>query len=270
MKGKHMSDNKNINDEYQYVEESNSSDESPDVSETSEAFELEEKNPFMEKFQAFMNASPLIRNSVIVVIAIIILALVAKCSGTSKDLKKKPEAEIQSQQALMLKRQADSYSGDMQTELKETSQILESQKTIQANIASLSQQVSQLSSQVNAITSLMQTYPQDVSGIQTKLTLMEQVLQELKVAINAKKVSTVVVKPKSQPYTMPKFVTPSPTYYIQAIIPGRAWLISSNGSTLTVTVGTRVPGYGVVEKIHALQGVVEVSSNRVLRFNQRL
>ena len=57
-------------------------------------------------------------------------------------------------------------------------------------------------------------------------------------------------------------------YYVQAVIPGRAWLIATNGSTLTVRQGSSVRGYGVVQSIDAVQGRVNTSSGRVIRFSQ--
>ncbi|MBA3536672.1 MAG: type IV secretion protein IcmG, partial [Tatlockia sp.] len=58
-------------------------------------------------------------------------------------------------------------------------------------------------------------------------------------------------------------------YFIQAIIPGRAWLIATNGSTITVREGTRIAGWGVVKLIDPIQGRVLTSSGRIIRFSQR-
>ena len=57
-------------------------------------------------------------------------------------------------------------------------------------------------------------------------------------------------------------------YYIQAVIPGRAWLIATNGSTLTVREGSTIPGYGIVRKIDPNLGKVFMSTGKVIRFSQ--
>lgn len=49
-------------------------------------------------------------------------------------------------------------------------------------------------------------------------------------------------------------------YSIQAIIPGRAWLRSDNGDTVTVTEGDMVPGVGRVTKIDPYNGIVEINT----------
>lgn len=56
------------------------------------------------------------------------------------------------------------------------------------------------------------------------------------------------------------------TYYIQALVPGRAWLQGSNGATLTVRRGDKVPNYGTIEKIDSKLGIVVTSSGKILRF----
>jgi len=57
-------------------------------------------------------------------------------------------------------------------------------------------------------------------------------------------------------------------YVIQAIIPGRAWLMSSKGNTLTVSRGSSVPGYGDVRLINPKVGRVFTSSGRVIQFSK--
>ena len=57
-------------------------------------------------------------------------------------------------------------------------------------------------------------------------------------------------------------------YHLEAVIPGRAWLMGSDGSTLTVKKGSKLPGYGVVTFIDANQGRVSINSGQVIRFSQ--
>lgn len=63
-------------------------------------------------------------------------------------------------------------------------------------------------------------------------------------------------------------VAPPVKYYIQAVIPGRAWLIATNGNSITVRAGSVVSGYGVVKLIDAVQGRVMTSSGQTIRFSQ--
>lgn len=56
-------------------------------------------------------------------------------------------------------------------------------------------------------------------------------------------------------------------YYVQAAIPERAWLKSAKGSTITVSVGSKLPGYGAVVHIDPLAGVVITSSGRKIKYS---
>ncbi len=55
-------------------------------------------------------------------------------------------------------------------------------------------------------------------------------------------------------------------YHVQAIIPGRAWLKSADGMTITVVKGNRVPGYGRVTQIDSDNGIVRTSDGTVFGY----
>jgi hypothetical protein len=50
------------------------------------------------------------------------------------------------------------------------------------------------------------------------------------------------------------------TYIVQAIIPGRAWLKSESGDTVTVAEGDLLKDYGRVTKIDPYDGVVDIDT----------
>lgn len=54
--------------------------------------------------------------------------------------------------------------------------------------------------------------------------------------------------------------------YVQAVVPGRAWLKNASGKTSTVSVGTKVKGFGVVTSINPANGTVATSSGQVIRY----
>ncbi len=56
-------------------------------------------------------------------------------------------------------------------------------------------------------------------------------------------------------------------YKLQALVPGRAWLISEKGTTLTISEGSRVPGYGKITAIDAQQGEVKTSTGKTFAFS---
>lgn len=63
---------------------------------------------------------------------------------------------------------------------------------------------------------------------------------------------------KNMPH--PPATGPKVNYDVQAIIPGRAWLKSNTGDTVTVAVGDTLDGLGKVTKIDPYDGVVQVNT----------
>jgi intracellular multiplication protein IcmG len=138
------------------------------------------------------------------------------------------------------------------------------EKNLQSNIESMQDKIAQLSSEVNTLATTNQALTQQMTDLASKLLVSQQALEEL---LAAKKALPVI--PKSQA-NMKKALHKSESlaYFVQAVIPGRAWLINSQGGTLTVRVGSKVPGWGVVHRIDALQGRVTMSSGRIIAFTQ--
>ncbi|MEE9452434.1 MAG: hypothetical protein V3V61_06755 [Gammaproteobacteria bacterium] len=58
-------------------------------------------------------------------------------------------------------------------------------------------------------------------------------------------------------------------YYIQAVVPGRAWLKTENGSkTLTVREGSEVDGYGMVRSIDVNEGSITMDTGELIKYSQ--
>ncbi|TAL58982.1 MAG: type IV secretion protein IcmG [Legionella sp.] len=127
-------------------------------------------------------------------------------------------------------------------------------------------------SQVSSLSDNVNTVNNNISSLNTQVTKMNQLIEDLtaQLAKQSDEINQLRVRAK------PKAVYRGPRrahvaavmYYVQAVIPGRAWLIGTNGSTLTVREGTRIPGYGVVKLIDSIQGQVLTSSGRVIRYSQ--
>jgi intracellular multiplication protein IcmG len=64
-----------------------------------------------------------------------------------------------------------------------------------------------------------------------------------------------------------KKLAPKPIYYVRAIIPGRVWLTLQDGSTLTLGLGDKLSGYGVITVIDPSQGTITLSSGAVIGYN---
>lgn len=141
---------------------------------------------------------------------------------------------------------------------KKVTAIELSQENVRSEVGSVSQQVSSVNSNVQNLNNQIASLNQVINNLSTQLAKQTEEINVLMVRTQPKR----IVKPVNTT------ASPSLVYYIQAVIPGRAWIIATNGSTLTVREGTKIAGYGTVQLIDPLQGRVVTSSGHVIRFSQ--
>lgn len=140
-----------------------------------------------------------------------------------------------------------------------------SQQGVRGDIADMNAQLNGLQSTIQDLSSQLSNINNTLQSLNQKLDAQMQSMQLLE--------ARLVAKPQvSRPvhHHVKKMRSEATLYYIQAVIPGRAWLISANGRhTLTVREGTRLPGYGVVQLIDPNQGRVLTSSGQTIKFSQQ-
>lgn len=265
-----MSDNKNINEEYQYVEEGDIEPTPSESSETSDSKKPSLNNDYSDKLNSLLGQPNIRRNAIIAVLGLFALLLLIKCAGPSGKEKNVADTSNLSYQEQMknaerpIKTNTSSTSTAPQISDSQLNEVLSNQNNLKNTISQLNDQVVQLNSQLAAVSNNYQSLQQDFLTLQNKLNVTVQAVEELVVSQKSRPV-IVAHKPRTYPKATPIHY---PTYFVQAIIPGRAWLINSNGETLTVLVGSKVPGYGSVTKIRPQEGRVLTSSGKILKFNQ--
>lgn len=117
---------------------------------------------------------------------------------------------------------------------------------------------------LNNATQSLQTSMDNISSQLTQLNATLSVLAN-KVQIQDDRWIAAHQKIKSKRKAAP--IINSETYYVLAIVPGRAWLQSTNGTTITVGQGMDVPGYGKVVAIDPQLGQVSMSSGKMIMFS---
>ncbi len=148
--------------------------------------------------------------------------------------------------------------------MPENNQTNERLSTVEASQANLRDDLNSTNSQLSVMNSNM-------SDLANKIMEMNQTLANLVSRLDQQSAELSALTEKARPKYIPKKMKKAPprvNYYIQAIIPGRAWLIAENGSTITVREGSSIPSYGIVRLIDSQQGKVLTSSGRIIRFSQ--
>lgn len=132
------------------------------------------------------------------------------------------------------------------------------QQSIRSELSNVSDQVNTINNNINNLNNQIANLNQVIGTLSTQLAKQSEQVGVLMARTQPKQIRPVVRRA-----TQPRL-----TYNIQAVIPGRAWLIASNGSTITVREGTKIAGYGVVKLIDSMQGRILTSSGQVIRFSQ--
>lgn len=144
-----------------------------------------------------------------------------------------------------------------------------SDPAIKAKLNALESYSEQSNQKIKSLNNRLDSFTKAVNELNSKLTtmnsnmaLMAQELQSQESYLNKLKAQALAKKRKKKKVTY----KPRTIYHIQAIIPGRAWLISNQGSTITVVEGSAIPGYGTVSIIDPHQGHIILKSGKMIKF----
>jgi intracellular multiplication protein IcmG len=122
--------------------------------------------------------------------------------------------------------------------------------TNQAEIQKIEPANNEIKNSLVTITTQLNTVNHSLATISQQL---QQLTEQLKPPV--RKVSRRMVP-----------IRPRTTYYVKAVIPGRAWLQDNRGNTTTVSQGDTVPGYGTVLSINPQTGTLETSSGFYIQY----
>ena len=133
------------------------------------------------------------------------------------------------------------------------------QRNTRTEVSSVSNKLGGISSSMDEISSKINQLNNIVAELNNKIEDQAHDIDRL-TALSIRKKKSTTPKKANQP-------TPILRYYIQAVIPGRAWLIDNNGKSITVREGSKVTDYGVVKIIDPLQGKIITSSGKNITFS---
>ena len=228
---------------------------------------------YFEVFVDRLQKNSKLRLALIVGFAIILLLMLYRCSSSHPEISANqahlrqqmhPVQSIRTLESTQPQHtnslpSARSDEMDAMTNQK-LSELSSTQSTLQAQVQDFSGQLSTVNGNLNQIEANLKQLSEQLS--QLAVTVQEQakvsaILEtELKQHQIKQRVSHPLVKRQSAPYYL----------YLQALIPGRAWLSDSKGDTFTVREGSNVGSYGVIRYIDAKRGRLLTSSGRIIKF----
>lgn len=132
-----------------------------------------------------------------------------------------------------------------------------SQQSLRSDISSTNNQLNGINSNLSTINSKFAELNATINSLAAKIEEQSHQIDQLTAHRQVKKIRHRV-----------RTTVHYPKYFLQAVIPGRAWLIATNGATLTVREGNTLAGYGVIKLIDPNQGRVITSSGQIIKFSQ--
>jgi len=184
------------------------------------------------------------------------LALAAAPAAAQKSGQITPPKPILSEEKLereSLKRQV--------TTLEQTViQNRQTQENLQNQIGGISSAISEIQSNIAMLTQQVNTIAQK-SEAEAKLKEKAEAARKAEEAKKAAKKAFYEKKKKEK--------VSYATYYIRAMIQGRAWLVGSNDAAFTISTGDQLPGYGQIQNIDPDKGIVMTSSGRMINYMSR-
>lgn len=153
--------------------------------------------------------------------------------------------------------------------VQQLNQNVQTQRTGQVQ-----QTLSRVDGQVSRQSEAMETLARAMDGISKKnndtlqtMTSLESRLASLSKEVGSLKAKLTAATAAHKPTTQGKgALAPSVTFYVRAIEPGRAWLLGSDNSMTSVSVGALIPGYGRVSKIEDERGLVVLDTSETIGF----
>ena len=175
--------------------------------------------------------------------------------STSADINAHQAAPAQTQVA-----PTASASSQLQEQQNQVQDTLNNQKD---NISTLTNEADSLKDSIDQLKSQQSQLQSSVSSLSDQISRMNQAMTLLSKQVYANKDK---LTPKSSSKSNEK-KQPEITYYMKAIVPGRAWIYSSNGGSTSVAVGDTVNDhYGAVTAIDVDQGTVTTSKGLVIKY----
>ena len=141
-------------------------------------------------------------------------------------------------------------------------QIDDIQKENEKLITSFRSQRFESQMHVNALAQRVSSLKGGLTNLKGSVNSLHDVIKKLTRQLNEQKrlQSILSTYRKTAKQRQQKQIRYRKRYFVKAVIPGRAWLYAADGTSITVTVGDSVPGYGKVIGIDPFSGVVSTSS----------
>ena len=145
-------------------------------------------------------------------------------------------------------------------------------KTTDTSISSTEQKkiadnIKDLTDENNYLMSMVRKLSTDNQATQDRFKDLESEIDDLVSKNEAMQKKIADLEKNIEPKKTVTKTQPMKTYTVEAVVEGRAWIVSSDGMNKTVKVGDKLSTYGVISKIDPVNSIVYTTSNREIKVN---
>ncbi len=134
-------------------------------------------------------------------------------------------------------------------------------------INDLEQKDNALHDELTTVTNQLSDMQATATMVNRQLGTLNDAVQNLSNQIAQMQAAAQAVEAAKHKVIVARRYAPQPIYFVRAMIPGRAWLMTKSGETLTVSLGDTVPGYGVIQVIDPNRGIIVLSSGAIIGYS---
>lgn len=278
--------NDNYNDEeYHFAVEPDSGDSNEEEVAPSQSTEKTSQSKFdflnnfdVSKVKEYLSENIPVRNAIYAVVAVILLIVIYNItSNLLANKKSKTTKNTTNTQSIKKKQQKAqqlpaTYQQPTNFSDAEQNKLVSQSKSLQNKVSQVQRAQDTINSRVSNLSSDTFKLTTEYQEINEKLIKLAEQVEKLSSAVEDQSHTIMVMGERQRRQPRPSHIDHPikrktyMKYDVQAVIPGRAWLIGQNGSTLTVRKGSIIPGYGVVTLVDVAQGRVLTNSGRIIKF----
>ncbi len=230
-------------------------DESEDETNYSSGLKKPKAASLVQRFP-FLRNKRIIGTIVIVIVVIIGFNIYHRVTNETKIIEKTKVAQtpvVPVKPVTTPLQQQPQFSQPNPEMVGQISQLQQVTSTEQTSLTQLQTQVKQLKTQLQKNSQTTAALKQMVQA------LVGQMRSVAQMATHQAQTRTVTHKNSLPP-------APQIVYHVKAVIPGRAWIVGSNGISTTVRVGQTLKNYGKIEAINPNRGLVLTSSGKIIAY----
>jgi len=234
----------------------------------------------IKKIQEFLKENIQVRNALISLAVLILLIVVYQFTSgliSKKKENKEPQTAMQNTQTFEEDSSKLSSMQTQDTNLQTTSALQEEldskTKNMNDDLAKIRIGEDAMNAKIASLNAENFKLAAEYQQLSEKVNKLSNQIDKLTSAVEdqSQSIMSLSIRKEYHPRSAPRKQVARQhyiKYFVKALIPGRAWLIAENGSTLTIRAGSVIPGYGVVTMVDVSKGRVLTNSGKVIAFGQ--